>query len=145
MRVVYCTDTYPPQINGVSIVTALSVSGLGRRGWECAVAAPQYPKSIDAGQGPTQDVASGTTERLSLPSVSVPGYPEVRLAVSGQRAVTKLIDRFRPDLVHCETEFTLGWMGRRAAAAAGLPMVSSYHTDFGRYAEPTDCPGFGGR
>jgi glycosyltransferase involved in cell wall biosynthesis len=25
MRVLYCSDTYPPQINGVSIVTALSV------------------------------------------------------------------------------------------------------------------------
>ena len=32
MRVLYCTDTYPPQINGVSIVTELSVAGLTRRG-----------------------------------------------------------------------------------------------------------------
>jgi hypothetical protein len=26
MRVLYCTDTYPPQVNGVSVVTALSVA-----------------------------------------------------------------------------------------------------------------------
>ena len=44
MRVLYCTDTYPPQINGVSIVTALSVAGLSRRGWSCAVVAPRYPR-----------------------------------------------------------------------------------------------------
>jgi phosphatidylinositol alpha 1,6-mannosyltransferase len=37
MRVLYCTDTYPPQLNGVSIVTALSVAGLTRLGWQCAV------------------------------------------------------------------------------------------------------------
>ena len=31
MRVLYCTDTYPPQMNGVSVVTAVSVDGLSRR------------------------------------------------------------------------------------------------------------------
>ena len=31
-RVLYCTDTYPPQVNGVSVVTALSVAGLRARG-----------------------------------------------------------------------------------------------------------------
>ena len=43
MRVLYCTDTYPPQVNGVSIVTAVSVAGLTGAGWTCAVAAPSYP------------------------------------------------------------------------------------------------------
>src|SRR5581483_7333789 len=42
-RVLYCTDTYLPQVNGVSIVTALSVDGLRARGWTCGVIAPRYP------------------------------------------------------------------------------------------------------
>jgi glycosyltransferase involved in cell wall biosynthesis len=50
------------------------------------------------------------------------------------------VDRFRPDLVHCETEFPIGRMGQRAGAAAGLPLVSSYHTDFGRYTEAYGMP-----
>lgn len=132
MRVLYCTDTYPPQINGVSIVTALSVAGLARRGWECAVAAPRYPGAAR--------VDPAAVEVVSLPSVPLPGYPEVRLAVSGRAAVRRLVERFRPDLVHCETEFTLGRTGQRAAAAAGVPVVSSYHTDFGRYAEAYGLP-----
>src|SRR5690242_5407444 len=107
MRVVYCTDTYPPQVNGVSIVTALSVAGLTRRGWECAVAAPRYPVTAGASQGPLPEPVAGESELLSLPSLPVPGYPEVRLAVTGRAAVAALIDRFRPDLVHCETEFSL--------------------------------------
>ncbi len=32
MRVLYCTDTYPPQMNGVSVVTAVSVDGLSPAG-----------------------------------------------------------------------------------------------------------------
>ena len=139
MRVLYCTDTYPPQINGVSIVTALSVAGLARRGWECAVAAPSYPAATHAAWTPGDDLASDA-EVLSLPSVPVPRYPEVRLAVSGGRAVRRLVDRFRPDLIHCETEFTVGRMGQRAGAAGGVPLVSSYHTDFGRYAEAYGLP-----
>jgi phosphatidylinositol alpha 1,6-mannosyltransferase len=42
--------------------------------------------------------------------------------------------------VHCETEFTIGRFGQSAAAAAGLPVVSSYHTDFARYADAYGFP-----
>jgi glycosyltransferase involved in cell wall biosynthesis len=45
------------------------------------------------------------------------------------------VERFRPDLIHCATEFSVGRMGQLAAARAKIPLVSSYHTDFGRYAE----------
>ena len=134
MRVLFCTDTYPPQINGVSIVTALSVAGLSRRGWSCAVAAPRYPDELRAGWADASE-PDPAVEVVDLPSVALPGYPELRLAFRGGGAIRRLVRRFRPDLVHCETEFTLGRMGQRAASEAGVPMVSSYHTDFGRYAE----------
>jgi glycosyltransferase involved in cell wall biosynthesis len=139
MRVLYCTDTYPPQINGVSVVTELSVAGLSRRGWDCAVVAPRYPRKAHAvwdGDAEAPSAAPVT----SLPSVAVPGYSELRLAVRGQQTLREVIRRFRPDIVHCETEFSVGRMGQRAAAAAGVPLVSSYHTDFGRYAEAYGMP-----
>lgn len=140
MRVLYCTDTYPPQINGVSIVTAVSVAGLTRRGWECAVAAPRYPAATHASWSPDTSPGPGAVEVVSLPSVPVPGYPEIRLAISGRRTVHELVRRFAPDLVHCETEFSVGRMGQRAALAVGAPLVSSYHTDFGRYTEAYGLP-----
>jgi hypothetical protein len=48
-RVLYCTDTYPPQVNGVSVVTELSVAGLRERGWDCMVIAPKYPRLLPTG------------------------------------------------------------------------------------------------
>ena len=140
MRVLYCTDTYPPQINGVSVVTALSVAGLARRGWECVVAAPRYPEVMHAAWVADPGQPDHSAELVSLPSVAVPGYPELRLAFPGRRAIGRLIERVRPDLVHCETEFTVGRAGQRAALAAGVPVVSSYHTDFGRYTEAYGVP-----
>jgi glycosyltransferase involved in cell wall biosynthesis len=72
---------------------------------------------------------------VSFPSVPIPLYPEVRLARPRAADLGGLIDRFRPDLVHCETEFGVGRAGRAAAQRAGVPVVSSYHTDFARYTE----------
>jgi hypothetical protein len=39
--------------------------------------------------------------------------------------MARLIAGFRPDLVHCETEFGIGWAGKAAAEKAGIPVVSS--------------------
>ena len=135
MRVLYCTDTYPPQVNGVSVVTALSVAGLSRLGWECAVVAPRYPEATRAVWKDPESNGDSPVEFLELPSIPLPGYSEVRLALPTPAPVHRLVENFRPDLIHCATEFSVGRMGQIAAARAGLPLVSSYHTDFSRYAE----------
>ena len=131
-RVLFCTDTYPPQVNGALVVTSLSVNGLRARGWECAVVAPAYPSGgVDVfNHSPT----TGTPDLLvSVPSMSFPTYSELRISAPAYRTVAETVRRFRPHLVHCETEFVLGRVGQIAGARAGLPLVSSYHTDFARY------------
>jgi glycosyltransferase involved in cell wall biosynthesis len=135
MRILYCTDTYPPQVNGVSIVTAVSVAGLARAGWTCAVAAPRYPPALLAASRPELAVPGADCELHSFPSMAAPFYPELRLARPPVTHLARVIAGFRPDLVHCETEFGIGWAGKSAAGRAGIPVVSSYHTDFGRYTE----------
>jgi phosphatidylinositol alpha 1,6-mannosyltransferase len=135
MRVLYCTDTYPPQVNGVSVVTALSVAGLSRLGWECAVVAPRYPETIRTTWKEDESSSFTPVNMLDLPSVPLPGYSEVRLAMPTLAPVHRLVERFQPNLIHCATEFSVGRMGQMAAARAGLPLVSSYHTDFSRYAD----------
>lgn len=138
-RVLYCTDTYPPQVNGVSVVTALSVAGLVARGWEVAVIAPRYPAPrpdpFAHGRDPSQ------RERIvGVANVPLPAYPDIRLAAPDIRTVVTEVRRFRPDLVHCATEFVLGRIGQWAATRDGIPVVSSYHTDFGRYTAAYGAP-----
>jgi glycosyltransferase involved in cell wall biosynthesis len=88
------------------------------------VIAPRYPE---------QEAKSGDPNVMSLPSASLPLYPDVRLVAPDYRAVREAIDRLRPDLVHCTTEFIVGRLGQIAARRARVPMVTSYHTDFSRY------------
>lgn len=134
-RVLYCTDTYPPQVNGVSVVTAVCVAGMQERGWECAVIAPRYPKPY--GRAFASDARELATVRvhLKLPSVGFPAYPDIRLAAPLYGRLREVVRDFRPDLVHCHTEFVVGRMGQLAAKRCGIPCVSSYHTDFSRYTE----------
>ncbi len=136
MRVLYCTDTYPPQVNGVSVVTAISVAGLRERGWDVHVIAPRYPSN---GNGHDAD-----PNVIGLPSASLPLYPDVRLVAPDYFAVRAAIDRLRPDIVHCATEFLVGRLGQMAASRAGVPFVTSYHTDFSRYMTSYGVPWLAG-
>jgi glycosyltransferase involved in cell wall biosynthesis len=144
MRVLYCTDTYPPQVNGVSVVTALSAAGLTARGWECAVVAPRYPSQATSSAFGDPPANLFEKELTSLPSVPMPTYPETRLCAPDYFAVLSAVRRFAPDLVHCQTEFIIGRLGQLAAASRGVRLVSSYHTDFAKYTAAYGVPALTG-
>ncbi len=133
MRILYCTDTYLPQINGVSIVTAISIAGLRARGWDVRVVGPEYAAvSERTGIRPDDSVAS---QYRAVGSVALPFYRDIRVASPLARTVEREVREFRPDIVHCATEFVIGRLGMRAASRAGIPVVTSYHTNFGQYAD----------
>lgn len=123
MRIALVTDTYLPEINGVTTVLARMRRGLVDRGHEVLVVAPDYPE-------PTAD-EPGIIRRPSMPC---PGYANVRLSWPGLHAVAGGLTRFGPDLVHVITEGPLGSAGRRWARRHHVPFVTSFHTDFPRYA-----------
>ncbi|MEP6619537.1 MAG: glycosyltransferase family 1 protein [bacterium] len=134
LRVLYCTDTYPPQVNGVSVVTALSVDGMIDRGWECAVIAPAYPANWKDPFTHRGGRLRGVTV-TALPSAPLPTYPDIRLSLPLCGPVDRVLREFRPDIVHSATEFVIGRLGARAARRQNVPLVTSYHTDFGKYVD----------
>jgi len=120
VRIALVTDTYTPQVNGVTTIVRRVVEVLGRARQDVVVVAPEYPVS----QPGTADV------ELRVPSVAFPLYPALRLSLPQPRRVALFLDAFRPDLVHVMTEGPVGLIGRRYALRRGLPLVTSYHTDF---------------
>lgn len=125
MRILFCTDTFLPEVNGVTTVLATMRAGLHDRGHEVFVAAPAYSGSGDGGEVGVR----------RLPAIPCPGYPQVRLSWPWASGLARDFDGFAPDVVHVVTEGPLGSYGRRYALQRDLPLVSSYHTDFPRYAE----------
>ncbi|HEU4996625.1 MAG TPA: glycosyltransferase family 1 protein [Gemmatimonadaceae bacterium] len=134
-RILYCSDTYPPQVNGVSVVTAVSVAGMQERGWECAVVAPKYPKPYGKAFASDAPGLAAVRMHVRLPSTAFPPYPDIRLVSPLYARVARAVRDFRPHLIHCQTEFLVGRLGQVAGARQGIPLVSSYHTDFSRYTE----------
>jgi glycosyltransferase involved in cell wall biosynthesis len=134
-RLLVCTDTWAPQVNGVTVVTSLSVAGLMARGWDCAVIAPTYPEGTAGVPAPA--VNGGV---LSLPSIAFPNYPDIRAAAPHWHRVRARVRAFRPMLIHCATEFIIGRLGMWAGLRHRIPVVTSYHTDFARYASAYGTP-----
>ncbi|MFI1002322.1 glycosyltransferase family 4 protein [Streptomyces galbus] len=126
MRVVIVTESFPPDVNGVAHCALQTARHLVDRGHSPLVVAPATP----AGPGPD---ALAPCPVVRVPSLPLPGYPQVRVALPSRR-VTTAVAEHRADLVHLASPFILGVRGMAAAARLGLPAVAVYQTDLGGYA-----------
>ncbi len=124
MRVALFTDTYLPQVNGVSRTLARLVRHLADGGHEVALVSPRIEEA------PAEHVVL----HHRLRGVPVPVYPELLLTGPLGRRGRAALDDFAPDVVHCATESTVGRGGRRWALRRGHPLVTSFHTNFPEYA-----------
>ncbi|WP_329341460.1 glycosyltransferase family 1 protein [Streptomyces sp. NBC_00663] len=126
MRVVIVTESFPPDVNGVAHCALQTARHLVDRGHSPLVVAP----ATAAGPGPD---AAAPCPVVRVPSLPLPGYPQVRVALPSRR-VAAAIAEHRADLVHLASPFVLGVRGMAAAARLGIPAVAVYQTDLAGYA-----------
>ncbi|MGV9390183.1 glycosyltransferase family 4 protein [Streptomyces olivaceus] len=126
MRVVIVTESFPPDVNGVAHCALQTARHLTDRGHDCLVVAP-----ATAAGGPAD--ASAPCPVVRVPSLPLPGYPQVRVALPSRR-VAAAIAEHRADVVHLASPFVLGVRGMVAAARLGVPAVAVYQTDLAGYA-----------
>jgi glycosyltransferase involved in cell wall biosynthesis len=72
---------------------------------------------------------------ISVPSVSIPGRAEYRVARGLPESLKKDIRAFDPDLFHLSAPDPLGHSAKKLARAMGVPVVASVHTRFETYFE----------
>ncbi|MFE6937386.1 glycosyltransferase family 4 protein [Streptomyces sp. NPDC057699] len=128
MRVVIVTESFPPDVNGVAHCTLQTARHLAARGHQPLVIAPA---------GATATTGSASTGDpcpvVRVPSLPLPGYPQVRVALPGRRLAAALTGH-RAELVHLAGPFVLGVRGMAVATRLGLPAVAVYQTDLAGYA-----------
>jgi phosphatidylinositol alpha 1,6-mannosyltransferase len=124
MRLALFTDTFLPQMNGVSRTLQRLTTHLNRRGIEHLLFSPK--------SAPEDSYADPIRPITSIPFFL---YPECRLALPNMSSIQSELNAFRPDLLHMVTPFNIGLCGLRYARKHGLPHVASYHTHFDRYLE----------
>jgi glycosyltransferase involved in cell wall biosynthesis len=129
LKLVLVTETYSPEINGVAMTLGHVVHGLTQLGHEVTVIRPRQRAEQGA---PALRVNGPVTEHL-LPGLPIPGYPLLRFGLPAGDRLRRLWRQIRPDLVHVATEGPLGFSALNAAEALGLPVTSSFHTNFHHY------------
>jgi phosphatidylinositol alpha 1,6-mannosyltransferase len=122
MRVAIVTESFFPQVNGVTNTVRHTVDRLLETGHEPLVIAP------GPGLGSYRNV-----EVVRVRSMGVPGYRSFPLGLPDSVVVRTLAD-FHPDVVHLASPIMLGAVGLRAARRLGLPTVAVYQTDVAGFA-----------
>ncbi len=123
VRMAYVTETYPPELNGVSGTAARAVTWLRSRGHAVHLVRPRQPG---------EDAADNDQE-WRVRGIPLPMYRRLRI---GMPAISRLKRRWRAEaieLVHIATEGPLGWSACRAARTLGLPVTSDLRTNFDLY------------
>ncbi|MFW5802957.1 MAG: glycosyltransferase family 4 protein [Verrucomicrobiota bacterium] len=125
MRITLASETFFPQVNGVSRTLEQLVAFLNHSGDQVQLLAPCYK------QGAPQSAALSSMH--AYPAWQLPFYREIHLPLCSRKTVQSHIEQFNPDVVHVATEGPLGYKALRIAKNMRLPLVTSYHTNFSQY------------
>ena len=112
MRILVATDAWHPQVNGV----VRTLTSLAR---SAAVLGAEIDFLTPDG----------------FPSLGVPTYPGLRVALPNRREIAARIEAASPDAIHIATEGPVGWAVRGYCRRHKLAFTTSYTTRFPEYIE----------
>ena len=121
MRVTLVTETYFPQVNGVSRTLRELARCLRESGDLVQLICPDYGTLV------------ADPNVYAVPSVVLPFYRALHRPRPPFGPVRRADAAFRPDIMLIATEATLGASLLRFGRTRGLPVVSSFHTNFDQY------------
>jgi len=110
IRILVATDAWHPQVNGVVQTLSEVARAAAPLGAELIFLSPD-----------------------EFPTVPLPTYPDIRLALSHPRAIARRVASERADAIHIATEGPIGSLVRRHCLKKGLPFTTSFHTRFPEY------------
>ncbi len=123
MKVALFTDTFLPQINGVTKTLDKLTDYFNKNGVDYLVFAPDNPKDNNGFENNVQRMLS----------FSFFLYPECRISIPNYFKIKTELNDYKPDLIHIVTPFNLGLCGLKYANSHDIPLVASYHTNFNQY------------
>src|SRR5664279_4039443 len=123
MHIAYVTETYPPELNGVSLTVERTVRYLRGRGHIVELIRPRQPgeAALDAG------------DELRTAGCAIPMYRELRFGLARTASLLRRFGQSRPDLVHLATPGPLAWAALAAARSLGIATTSDFRTNFHQY------------
>jgi glycosyltransferase involved in cell wall biosynthesis len=123
MRIAYVTETYPPELNGVSLTVERTVRFLRAQGHLVELIRPRQPREapLDA------------DDELRTAGCAIPVYRELRFGLARVGPLRRRFERTRPEIVHLATPGPLAWAALAAARSLGIATTSDFRTNFHQY------------
>ncbi|MFH1174203.1 MAG: glycosyltransferase [archaeon] len=122
LHIAIFTDTFLPQINGVSLATVLLAQGLAKKKHKVIIVCPQYTKN---------DPSLPGVKLCRVPSLPAFFYEKYKAGLPLQPKLFKALHDV--DVIHFQTPFTLGLSAVAIAHVLKKPLVQTFHTF---YADP---------
>src|SRR5467141_1535571 len=110
MQILIATDAWRPQVNGVVRTLTSLARSASALGTEIEFLTPD-----------------------GFPSLAVPTYPGLRVALPNRREIARRIEAASPDAIHIATEGPIGWAVRGYCRRRKLAFTTSYTTRFPEY------------
>jgi len=128
MKIAIFTDTFLPQINGVTNTLHRFGEYLEDQKIDYIFITPKQGNLTSSHKGNcNMDIPYNVESFLSAPFIL---YPDCRVTFPNWIRLTKKLDTFKPDLIFLMTEFTMGFCGLTYAKLNKLPVISNYSTHF---------------
>ena len=124
MRVAVITESFLPQVNGVTNSVLRLADHLRALGHQAILIVPD-DKDVPA--------SYAGFDVVTVAAVSFPGYNEVKIGLTPSSTLRRLLADWHPDVVHAAAPFVIGSQGLMAAARLSLPTVAIYQTDIPSY------------
>lgn len=122
VRVAIVTESFLPQVNGVTNSVLRVVEHLRDRAHDVLIIAP--------GPGPEEYLGAPV---VRIPALDFPGVNSLPVGVPTRTVLTALAD-FGPDVVHLASPFVVGARGLAAARRLRVPCIAVYQTDIAGFA-----------
>lgn len=132
LRVAIVTESFLPQVNGVTNSVCRIAEHLAARGHQALIIAP--------GTGPVHYAGFPV---LRLPAMPLPGYRSFSMGLPTRRLLTAALRAFAPDVVHLASPAILGNAAVEVARRWALPTVAVFQTDLVGFAGRNGVPASG--
>ena len=124
LRIALVTETFPPEVNGVAMTLGRLADGLRVRRHCVEIVRPRQ-----SGDGPR----GSRFDEITVGGLPIPNYHGLRFGLPATGFLLRRWQKNPPDIVHVATEGPLGASAIKAARRLGLPVSSTFHTNFDAY------------
>ncbi|TSO26803.1 glycosyltransferase family 4 protein [Lactobacillus sp. LL6] len=124
MNIGIFTDTYFPQLSGVATSIKTLKDALEKQGHNVFIFTTTDPHIKK------ETIEPNVFRFSSIPWVS---FTDRRIAFRGFFEAAKVAKEVKLDIVHTQTEFALGMMGKYVAHQLKIPVIHTYHTMYENY------------